>query len=496
MITLATHIETEKKQSSVKKDSVGSCWTRRDVFLDMLDQRGIPFTSLVYYSAYFVSNPCLLHTALKLLNPCYNCDQEFNPNASYFSNKSLAEKSGPIGSVIVNSCSVSTIVRHKLQLAQDGIFSLIERHDYKPSHKTIGTYGLAKSRSINAPQTTVHVPSEFFAHFNSAADFHQMIRQANDLFPEFVSRVLSYEHSQQISIDDLSKNKLCEQGGDYRVTNTLFSLSKDKGTYEGSIFLRAKRKKNGELRKPRSSRLLITPARQKTMCSPARQSSLCSSSGKLGIAGRSNLAFEGRNEVNPVCSGEVDPGISNQPTHKSPETPCVGQNRINMGEATAGEKQASEGPLKTPIQKQKTTRVVSRQETRPLKLSQMPDARAKIGKKAYDWAAGIRISEGGALVRLQRFGKQQQLAIDGGKLSAKDAFTTDVVDYWLTKVNPIQLMYILDESSAFIKKNKVYSRVRFLEYRICSAIKNITAYEQRKNFNKSEVTTGFDQGQK
>ena len=362
MITLTTHIETEKKQSSVKTANIGSCWTRRDVFLDMLDKRGIPFTDILENAAFFRQFPHLVPSMLKILNPCYDCDGFMNPRNSYYSNSSLAKKEQMIGSVMVKFCSERTIKRHKSLLQSGRQLTLVERHSFKKrTPKHLNTDGIDL---LDDPRTTMCLPSDFYLHFTSAVDWHKTMRECSELFSQEISDLISYEHFEEISFDTIENNKFRGLYGVPRYTTTLSSSSNEEGTYEGPLFFRAKRKKNGELRKPRSSRLLI---------SPARQSSLGGSSGKLGIAGRSFLAFEGRNEVKPGLHGGVDPGVIHKTANKSPETPRVGLIGVDPTQTTAKQKQASETPLKTSIQKQKSARVKSKQEIKPLKFAQMPD---------------------------------------------------------------------------------------------------------------------------
>lgn len=231
------------------------------------------------------------------------------------------------------------------------------------------------------------------------------------------------------------------------------------------------------MRKPRVSRLLITPA---------RQSSLCGSRDKSGVVGNARMAFEGRKAVKPVCYGGVDPGTSVESAVKRSEMSSVGRNRINVGETTAKEKQASQTHLKASVQKHKKPRVISKQETKPLKLSDFAGVCGHVTKSAWQWAGDNSVSENGALVRLRDLASSEEAALESGGLSAKDAVTPDILDYWLAKVNPVQLLYIFSEAADFAKSNRVFSRVKFLEYRICATIKNINAYEQRKNFNKED----------
>ena len=475
MITLATHIETEKKQPTVKKGEISRPWTRRDVFLDLLEQRGICFNEMIETAAFFRCNPHLLPTMLKILNPCYDVEGFFRHRNSYYSNQSLAEKDQMIGSVRVKACSVATIKRHKQHLEKSGQLMLVERHSFKKRAPTL--LNTDTVNDLDDHRTTLCIPKPFYSKFNSSVDWHQKLRECLELFSEEVSKVISYEHFEEIDLDKLHNNKLRELYGEPRITNTIFSLSKDKGTYVGSIFFKAKRKKNGELRKPRVSRLLITPA---------RQSSLCGSRDKSGVVGNARMAFEGRKAVKPVCYGGVDPGTSVESAVKRSEMSSVGRNRINVGETTAKEKQASQTHLKASVQKHKKPRVISKQETKPLKLSDFAGVCGHVTKSAWQWAGDNSVSENGALVRLRDLASSEEAALESGGLSAKDAVTPDILDYWLAKVNPVQLLYIFSEAADFAKSNRVFSRVKFLEYRICATIKNINAYEQRKNFNKEQ----------
>lgn len=498
----------QKKQSSVKSTEACKSWTRKDVFLDMLEKRGIVFQDMLENAAFFRVNPHLLPTMLKILNHSYDVDGDLKGQGCFASNDYLAIYEQKIGSVLVKAFSSRTIKRHKSQLQEGRQLTLVERHTFKTrpiTLRSVDTIG-------DSPQTTLCIPSDYYVSFNSAVDWHKKTREFTELFAQEISNIISYEQFEEISFDKHSKNKFRGLVGGLRFTTTLFCSSKEEGTLKGPIFFKAKRKRNGELRKPRRSSLIFTPVRRGSLGkqqvydgngpdfrdSPARHSSLAGS-------GVLKNAQEGRDlpKSTPCFNGPIVK-ISEKPIRKPPD----GLNTKGVGLHAYKEKQVSTGSLnefyrrrdsepcskaakspkkplspsclaKLPVGLSQDTSRISKNN---FKFNQMPDIRWLTSQKARDWGKRDDFTEAKALRKLQSIADRFEELLEKGEIPAKHAMTRDILDYWLGKINPLQLMYVIEEATQYKLREKaeIYSKVRFFEYRICATIKAVYEYEQRK----------------
>lgn len=502
----------QKKQSSVKSRETCKSWTRKDVFLDMLEQRGISFQEMLENAAFFRANPYLLPTMLKILNHSYDLDGWLKAQGCYGSNEYLAKYHQTIGSVFVKACSQRTIKRHKAQLQAGKQLTLVERHSFKKREKTLRGVDLVGKR----PRTTLCIPSEYYVHFNSAVDWHKTTREFSELFSEQVSDLISYEQYEEINLCDINSNNSNYLNFGLRYTITTSCSSKEEGTLPGPIFFKAQTKENGELRKPRESSLLFTAVRQGSLgnqqvCdgngpdfvgSPARQSSL------VGSNVVKNAQEERDFRESTACSNRPDVKINEKPHRRPPD----GLNAKGVGLHAHKEKQASTGSLNKFYRKQdsepcsKSAKLVrkplsasclakmptglsqdlSELTNKKLKFNQMPDIRWLTSQKAREWGKRDDFTEAKALRKLQSIADRFEELLEKGEIPAKHAMTRDILDYWLGKINPLQLMYVIEEATQYKLREKaeIYSKVRFFEYRICATIKAVYEYEQRKYLSK------------